>query len=97
MCQCPKRGNLHFYTEQAATDEEVVGCVNALKGATFISTAIRAKSIIQASPCVNALKGATFISTPELDLSAKAKINVCQCPKRGNLHFYTKEENNGKY
>ena len=38
-------------------------CVNALKGATFISTEKEGKSYVARNYCVNALKGATFIST----------------------------------
>ena len=39
-------------------------CVNALKGATFISTRVT-KMPLMRNKCVNALKGATFISTGE--------------------------------
>ena len=38
MCQCPERGNLHFYKFNCAMDKMESKCVNALKGATFIST-----------------------------------------------------------
>ena len=36
---------------------------------------------------VNALKGATFISTMRIDLDYIKKW-MCQCPERGDLHFY---------
>ena len=38
-------------------------CVNALKGATFISTRDDKYTTKPDPECVNALKGATFIST----------------------------------
>ena len=39
MCQCPERGDLHFYIKKAGYKKIVADCgVNALKGATFIST-----------------------------------------------------------
>ena len=38
MCQCPERGDLHFYETTKKTNEWIFRCVNALKGATFIST-----------------------------------------------------------
>ena len=39
QCQCPERGDLHFYHEaEKKKAEKTKKCVNALKGATFIST-----------------------------------------------------------
>ena len=38
MCQCPERGDLHFYAIKVIADIQERICVNALKGATFIST-----------------------------------------------------------
>ena len=38
VCQCPKRGALHFYDLTYITNSYHVNCVNALKEATFIST-----------------------------------------------------------
>ena len=38
-------------------------CVNALKGATLISTRYESVLAQGPKPCVNALKGATLIST----------------------------------
>ena len=38
LCQCPERGDLHFYIEKTVTKDGTVNCVNALKGATSIST-----------------------------------------------------------
>ena len=37
--------------------------------------------------CVNALKGATSISTRLRSLTGQIMI-LCQCPERGDLHFY---------
>ena len=38
--------------------------------------------------CVNALKGATFISTLAVELQTNSWLIPCQCPERGDLHFY---------
>ena len=38
LCQCPERGDTHFYAEQLAEIIKQAECVNALKGATLIST-----------------------------------------------------------
>ena len=38
MCQCPERGDLHFHLWTQYEKRFHVSCVNALKGATFIST-----------------------------------------------------------
>ena len=38
MCQCPERGDLHFYQFDDRDRSQPSCCVNALKGATFIST-----------------------------------------------------------
>ena len=38
LCQCPERGGLHFYEEKYDYALKQLLCVNALKGATFIST-----------------------------------------------------------
>ena len=43
-------------------------CVNALKGATFISTVARYTLACDRRGCVNALKGATFISTKKAEV-----------------------------
>ena len=63
MCQCPERGDLHFYEREALVFYIVTNCVNALKGATFISTLILMFLLGSRLRSVNALKGATFIST----------------------------------
>ena len=39
--------------------------------------------------CVNALKGATSISTGSLFVESNDDLMMCQCPERGDLHFYT--------
>ena len=41
--------------------------------------------------CVNALKGATLISTGCAIVSAGQVFNLCQCPERGDPHFYLEE------
>ena len=38
MCQCPERGDLHFHEKLNPKRKGISKCVNALKGATFIST-----------------------------------------------------------
>ena len=38
VCQCPERGDLHFYEKRNQTSIHQKNRVNALKGATFIST-----------------------------------------------------------
>ena len=38
VCQCPERGDLHFYERKLRISELKTVCVNALKGATSIST-----------------------------------------------------------
>ena len=63
MWQCPERGDPHFYFNSAWLI--LIGfviCVNALKGATRISTVVQdiEKDDVKG---VNALKGATRIST----------------------------------
>ena len=62
--------------------------VNALKGATFISTFTEYPAEFFAAMCVNALKGATFISTKSTAIGAGDMQWLCQCPERGDLHFY---------
>ena len=86
LCQCPERGDLHFYEDLKGSGRSVDGCVNALKGATFISTDHNYITNSYHVNCVNALKGATFISTH--DVNNGSVKEVCQCPERGDLHFY---------
>ena len=39
LCQCPERGDPHFYTQVFLKEaSSQLRCVNALKGATLIST-----------------------------------------------------------
>ena len=38
LCQCPERGDLHFHFTKRNCIVYGHSCVNALKGATFIST-----------------------------------------------------------
>ena len=52
-------------------------CVNALKGATLISTQCHSLESGALQRCVNALKGATLISTiPTVRLTTMPRINV---------------------
>ena len=46
MCQCPEWGDLHFYGLNVEDKSNNEGCVNALKGATFISTDVIVNSLI---------------------------------------------------
>ena len=42
MCQCPERGDPHFYESRVPRPYRGIDyCVNALKGATLISTKVR--------------------------------------------------------
>ena len=51
-CQCPKWGYLHFYGKFKSIDEIPDYCVNALNGATFISTLkIQTRIFISTSMC----------------------------------------------
>ena len=43
MCQCPEWGDLHFYLESFPVMKALLMSVNALKGATSISTSKRNK------------------------------------------------------
>ena len=63
MCQCPERGDPHFYSITETTVEEEIESVNALKGATLISTESSVAEEVPETESVNALKGATRIST----------------------------------
>ena len=63
MCQCPERGDLHFYKTGITGSGCAAWCVNALKGATSISTKESLMVLKTRDDCVNALKGATSIST----------------------------------
>ena len=90
MCQCPERGDPHFYSRRK---KEVINneiCVNALKGATLISTDLEHLMSEGAYVCVNALKGATLISTRGSTDGHGSKGLLCQCPERGDTHFYWK-------
>ena len=63
MCQCPERGDLHFHKLCRNDEARQENGVNALNGATFISTQVAISELILYASCVNALNGATFIST----------------------------------
>ena len=62
MCQCPKTGNSHFH-EYLLEVYKKIGCVNALRRATLISTASTDRQSMLPIHCVNALRRATLIST----------------------------------
>gem|GEM_PF-6098865 len=63
VCQCPERGDPHFYRVTNYQRQGTPVCVNALKGATLISTRWKRLLLGDGEECVNALKGATLIST----------------------------------
>ena len=42
--------------------------------------------------CVNALKGATLISTFTFTCIKIRNAGLCQCPERGDPHFYNEVE-----
>ena len=50
------------------------------------------KNYSETAFCVNALKGVTFISTGELEVKDVQELELCQCPERGDLHFYEKNK-----
>ncbi len=86
MCQCPEWGDLHFYLDIAYT---VNGkrCVNALKGATFISTEVeRQIAELQEKLCQCPERGDLHFYERML-IPAQLEA-MCQCPERGDLHFY---------
>ena len=60
----------------SSSETELVNCVNALKGATFISTQQFGMRCLNFTDCVNALKGATFISTNTGSQKALRKRSV---------------------
>ena len=68
-------------------DDSLRGCVNALNGATFISTVANSKVLKHQWNCVNALNEATFISTNQ-SLKTDVYPMLCQCPEWGDLHFH---------
>ena len=61
----------------------------ALSGATFISTGLEHSKELRKISCVNALNGATSISTLIRHGSGVQAQRLCQCPERGDLHFYS--------
>lgn len=63
LCQWPEWGDLHFYYHKQYRNIIPFFGVNALNGATSISTRGTFISLIKQRNCVNALKGATSIST----------------------------------
>ena len=64
LCQCPEWGDLHFYLRGISElHEGCYYCVNALNGATSISTGLEHSKELRKISCVNALNGATSIST----------------------------------
>ena len=53
-CQCPEWGDLHFYVQSLSQIVQKYNCVNALNGATFIST------LASGNPCKSRLCGSIF-------------------------------------
>ena len=82
----PWKGDLHFYYHKQYRNIIPFFGVNALNGATSISTALKNLYAV-GFECVNALNGATSISTEE-EIETIPETLVCQCPERGDLHFY---------
>ncbi len=66
-------------------------CVNALRRADFISTRSVEAAEDGEITGVNALSRADFISTFSGSWLPAAIVMMCQCPKSGGLHFYTKK------
>ena len=111
MCQCPERGDPHFYTFVVPEGINLSDDVSMpwkgrpsfllprlwLYATYFVSMpwkgrpsflhvrAVRWK--VGTSSSVNALKGATLISTAIYATEKLAQM-VCQCPERGDPHFY---------
>ena len=88
LWQRPEWDYLYFYYAQSGTWWHQHCCVNALNGATSISTISGTALEMQLMNCGNALKGATFISTTLRKKCYAIMQKLCQCPKRGNFHFY---------
>ena len=70
MCQCPERGDLHFYCRRKRWKWTVLKCVNALKGATSIST-MKQDDILNAKDVSMPWKG----RPPFLHLPLGTRIN----------------------
>ena len=87
MCQCPERGDLHFYGLIMKKMDEFSDCVNALKGATFISTGQKISLKVLGLWCQCPERGDLHFY--EVSPYANEDWNMmCQCPERGDLHFY---------
>ena len=87
MCQCPERGDLHFYVFTERFLKCSCQCVNALKGATFISTLSKFPGIFISYRCQCPERGALHFYTADTGNSGTT-AGMCQCPERGDLHFY---------
>ena len=88
MCQCPEWGDLHFYLESFPVMKALLMSVNALNGATSISTISDQIRICAQHVCVNALKGATSIST-ELNSNGKNGCKKCVNALKGATSIST--------
>ena len=88
MCQCPERGDLHFYLESFPVMKALLMSVNALKGATSISTLPQFWLQDYSWMCQCPERGDLhFYRNGRKEKYMFRK--KCQCPERGDLHFYT--------
>ena len=69
-------------------DPNVYYCVNALKGATSISTELEWTRIQADLMCQCPERGDLHFYFQDNITRIEASLQVCQCPERGDLHFY---------
>ena len=89
VCQCPERGDLHFHSFDLEKYKIMQHSVNALNGATSISTGISGTAWVKDEKCVNALNGATSIST--LSYYYNILLKCCVNALNGATSISTKE------
>ena len=87
MCQCPERGDTHFYFFKKKILIYTTACVNALKGATLISTRTHNYSTAYAKVCQCPERGDPHFYNFDV-MGNLVQAHVCQCPERGDPHFY---------
>ena len=87
-CQCPERGDLHFYFKRVDAGCTEKDCVNALKGATFISTVSIWSEGVCGILCQCPERGDLHFYGYIDDVLTRVDHIMCQCPERGDLHFY---------
>ena len=63
MCQCPERGDLHFYTDKSFKKCVAKACQCPERGDLHFYYQEPIGVVMSKVLCVNALKGATSIST----------------------------------